>query len=196
MMKHKIEYNSQRDNIDFGGKFPGWHQCFTTCAWMFMSFYVKDIVGSDDDRLAVYFDDVEEYVGTPGIGEKIKQKFNWIAGKTSYWWLVQQAGIQKWISLYGVKGKAKFFENKDFNKIYDYLLYGPVILGTKKLGGLKGGHIILAVGIDDNGKDIICHDPYGDANTNYKNKNGKYVIYKKDMLMKHVGKKATFIVYE
>ena len=193
MIKHEIAYNSQRNNIDFNGSFPGWSQCFSTCAWMLMSFYEKDIHGSDDYRLSVYFDDVEDSVGSAGIGEKIKQKYNWITGKTSYWWLVQKAGIEKWLNSYGLKGTAIFKEKGDFYKIYDHLLYGPVVIGTKKLGGLRGGHIILGVGVD--GDDIICHDPYGDANSNYRNRDGEYVRYSKKLLLKHVGVKANFMYW-
>jgi uncharacterized protein YvpB len=57
-----------------------------------------------------------------------------------------------------------------------------VIIGTFKLGGLPGGHIILLVGIDD--YDYIVNDPFGNANTNYKDKNGAGVIYPKELIKK------------
>ena len=74
-MKHLINYNSQRDNISFAGKFPGFWQCFTTCSWMLMSYYCDKIKAGDDKGLSLYLDDVEAIVGKPGIGEKIKNKY-------------------------------------------------------------------------------------------------------------------------
>lgn len=189
IIKHEISYNSQRNNFDFKGKFKAWNQCFSTCAWMLMSFYSKKIDGKDDESLARYVDDVESTVGKPGIGERVKRKFNWISGRTSYWWLVQKDGIDEWLSVRGVEGKPIFRENLIFDDLYGLIEKGPVIIGTKKLGGLPGGHIILAVGHD--GENIICHDPFGDANTFYKNKKGKFVAYGKKMLKESTGCNVT-----
>ncbi len=62
-----------------------------------------------------------------------------------------------------------------------YLKSGPVILGTKKLGGLRGGHIILLVRKDTKG--FYVNDPFGDGlNSNYINQNGYNVFYAKDKL--------------
>ncbi|MCK5606136.1 hypothetical protein KAR91_29830 [Candidatus Pacearchaeota archaeon] len=187
MFKHEIGYNSQIDNDDFKGRFSGWRQCFTTSAWMFMSFYSKNIAAEDDFDLSVYFDDVEASVGTPGIGEKIKRKYKWITGSTSLWWLTQKEGVEKWLWKNGVEGDALFCEEDEFPNFYALLRHGPVILGTKKIGGLRGGHIILLTGFEKNG-DYIVHDPFGDATTNYANRNGECVIYPESMLRKHTGK--------
>jgi len=43
-------------------------------------------------------------------------------------------------------------------------------------GYFPNGHVIVIVGYDKEG--WIVHDPYGDANTKYKNTNGMYVRYK------------------
>lgn len=187
-MIHQIGYNSQRNNFNFAGKFPGWTQCFSTSAWMFMSFYSPDIKAADDSSLAVYVDDVEETVGKPGIAEKAKRKFNWITGKTSLWWLIQKDGIESWLWRHGVKGQVVFRDSDfPFGVLPTIIDHGPVILGTTKMGGLSGGHIILAVGYDDN--NIICHDPYGNAQTNYKDEKGAFVKYPHDFLRKYTGEK-------
>lgn len=182
MIRFKVAYNSQRNNINFKGKFSGWRQCFTSCAWMLMSYYSKTIVAGDDRALAVYLDDVEDSVGNPGIGEKIKRKYSWIRGNTSFWWLVQKHGIEKWLWKAGIKGNMILKQKMKFEDIYKLIEKGPVIVGTKRLGGLKGGHIILAVGED------TFHDPFGDANTDYHSRTGANVVYSKDMLLKHTGK--------
>lgn len=180
---HKIDYNSQRDNVTFGS-FPGYRQCFTTCAWMMMSYYSDMIDGKSDRAMASYFEDVEDSVGKSGIGEKIKQKYNWIRGNTSLWWLVQQAGIKEWLSRYGVKGHAVYADSCPIDKLIDLVEQGPVIVGTKKLGGLPGGHIILLTGYRNGA--FIVNDPYGSALTNYRDHNGDSVIYPVDYLKKYL----------
>lgn len=180
-MIHEIKYNSQRNNPDFKGQFPGWKQCFSTSAWMFMSNYTDTINGTDDIGLSKYLDDVEVKIGTPGIGEKVFEE----SGFSSFWWTVQKAGIEKWLHGAKVEGKAVFCDcSMGFFDLKDILDKGPVILGTNKLAGLPGGHIILVVGYDD--VNLICHDPYGDANSNYKNFNGANVKYPFSFIMPHV----------
>jgi uncharacterized protein YvpB len=183
-MKHDIKFNSQRDNLTFNDKFFGWQQCFTTSAFMLMSYYSKNIVATDDKELARYLDDIEVTIGNKGIGEQIQEKNN-IKGATSLWWTVQQSGIEKWLKSAGVKGqviyKDCFYSISDLPNL---ITNGPVILGTNKLGGLPGGHIILAIGYDDTG--IICNDPYGNAGNGYQDKNGASVIYTYDFINKHI----------
>ncbi|HNX81929.1 MAG TPA: papain-like cysteine protease family protein [Candidatus Omnitrophota bacterium] len=183
----KIEYNSQRDNFDFGGQFKGSCQCFSTSAWMFLSYYSPDILAGDDDGLKRYVDDVSNIVGTPGIGEQVAVKDHSISGNSAYWWQVHKAAIEKKFSdhLYPYPQKVIFREQTTIDELRSALANGPVILGTRKLAGLPGGHIILAVDID--GENIICDDPYGDANTNYKNVNGAGVSYSPELLAGHIG---------
>jgi hypothetical protein len=182
MIKHNIRYNSQRNNINFDGTFPGSKQCFTTCSWCFMSFYTNKIDAKDDVGLSKYFDDLETTIGLPGIGEEMKQKDNSIVGKSSQYWEVQKYGITTYLNRNGIKGKAVCNYVGYYNMIKLLVDSGPVILGTNTLGGLSGGHIILAVGYDD--KNLIVHDPYGNALTNYKDTNGEYVSYPDEYLKK------------
>lgn len=198
-MKYQIDYNSQRDNFTFKNKFKSFWQCFSTSAWKLISYYT-DYDATDDEMLAIYLDDVEASVGKPGIGEKIRQKYKWITKETSYWWLVQQAGLEKWLWRQGIKGSAIYCDIKgaDRQATFDEIEYfldefSPVILQTKKMGGLKGGHIILAVGYDS--ENIICHDPFGNALTKYTDHDGKYVLYPKDFLIKYTGNKIRCIYW-
>jgi hypothetical protein len=193
-MINKVKYNSQRDNIQYFKntitgiikRFNAWWQCFSTCAWMFMSNYSSKIYAFGDKMLSKYLDDVESTIGEKGIAEKTKKRFNWITGRTSLWWLIQKYGIEKWLWREGIKGNA-IFRDKDisFNELSKLLDKGPVILQTKKIGGLKGGHIILAIGYTD--KQIICHDPFGNALTKYRDHNGDSVHYPKEWLKKYTG---------
>jgi len=181
---HIIGYNFQGNNLNFLKKFSGWWQCMTTSAWMLMSLYSGNIKATDDNALAAYLDDVEAEIGKPGIAEWVKRKYSWIKGRTSLWWLVQKHGIEKWLWHQGIRGTAKFY-NKTMT--YEILLRvlpdHPVMIGTNKIGGLPGGHIILAIGFDEN-QNIICHDPAGNATTKYKNRNGSMVVYPVEYLHK------------
>jgi len=193
-MKHNIKYNSQRDNYSFKGKFKAWWQCFSTSSWMFMSFYSGLIDGKDDNGLSIYLDDVETKVGKPGIGEIIKRKYKWITGGTSFWWLVQKAGIGKYLNADGIEGKAIFIDRIiNYEKLRTLIKRGPVILQTKKIGRLPSGHIILAIGYDKSG--IICHDPFGNAMTFYSDKDGKAVKYPDDYLRLFTGEKIRCIYW-
>jgi hypothetical protein len=190
-MKYDIQYNSQRDNIDFNGTFPGFKQCFTTSAWMLMSYYSLEIDGNDDVALSKYFDDVEVTVGNvPAIGELAKRKDPTIQGATSYYWEVQRLGITMWLNNLKVVGQAKLEFSITLQRLRDLLTTQPVIIGTRQLGGLPAGHIILAVGMDD--VSIMCHDPYGNAKTNYTDANGQYVYYKDEMLKNHLAGSALY----
>jgi hypothetical protein len=193
-MKYNAGYNSQRNNIDFSGSFPGWKQCMTTCAWMLMCFFAPQLGYNDDKKLSLYFDDVEDSVGKAGIGEWVKLKFNWIKGNTSYWWLTQKYGIEKWLWRSGVKGEAVFEDGVSFDRIKEFLTYGPVMLGTNKIGKLPGGHIILIVGMISDG--FIVNDPYGNAMTNYQTTNGREIVYPEDYLRKFAGEKVRCMYWE
>lgn len=187
-----IKYNSQRDNINVGGFRPFW-QCFSTASFMLMSFYSSKIRAFDDGMLSLYLDDVEASVGKQGIGEEIRKKYKWITGRTSFWWLVQRAGIQKWLDREGMKGTVVFRENVPFGELKGILKDRPVIIQTYKIPPLRGGHIILAVDTDENY--IICNDPFGDARTKYRNHNGKNVRYNDGWLKRYTGNKVRCIYW-
>jgi hypothetical protein len=179
-----IGYNSQRDNFDFSGKFHGWQQCFSTSAWMFMSFWSDKIAFNDDKALAKYVDDVSDAVGEPGTGEAVKKDHHEIVGNSAYWWVVQKVGIETKLNASGIQGQCIYQDNATYDDIYKYLKNGPVIIGTDKLAGLPEGHIILGVDQADGG--LIINDPYGDANSFYKNMNGAEVLYPRPLLEPHL----------
>jgi hypothetical protein len=182
-----IGYNSQRDNYDFAGKFKAWNQCFSTSAWMFLSYYCDNIKADDDNSLQLYVDDVEASVGKSGVGEKVKQKYNWITGNTSLWWNVQKEGIEKYMWKNGFHGEALFHDASfPFYSLSSILKDGPVIIGTHQMGGLPGGHIILLVDVDTNVDTFIVNDPFGNARTNYSDHNGNMARYSSKWLLPFV----------
>ena len=184
MPKFDIGFNSQRDNENFNGKFPGYVQCFSTSVWMLMSYYSLQIDALNDKQLAKYVDDVEASVGSiPALAEELKKKDPSVTGKTSLLWMVQKAGLQLWLDNLKVKGKAVCELSADFSKIKTLLKDRPVVIGTSKMGGLPGGHIVLGIGYDD--IHTVCHDPYGDARTKYKEQRGASVYYEDKFLEKY-----------
>jgi len=197
MKIHEIDYNSQRDNFSFDGKLPGYVQCFSTCAWMFSSFYVSAINAKDNVGLKHYVDNVEVTIGKPGIGERVKKKFNWITGRTSYWWLTQKYGIEDLLWRNGVVGNIEFIDINakcGLDTVKTLLLKGPVILGTKKMGGLSGGHIILVSGYTAGG--FYVNDPYGNALKKYKDHDGDSILYPYDFLRRYTGKHIRCIYWK
>lgn len=187
----KIGYNSQRDNFSFAGKFPGWAQCFSTCAWMLLSHFSKEYRADNDTGLMNYVDDVEASVGEPGIAEKVRQKFNWITGKTSLWWLVQKEAIELYMWRAGIKGKAVFHDGTfPIYSLPVILKNGPIIIATNKLGGLPGGHIILLVDYDPDTRAVSVNDPYGNARVKYISHDGAGVLYSQDWLSQYLGGKG------
>lgn len=175
-----IGYNSQRNNFHFAGKFPGWSQCFSTSAWMFLSFYDPNCLATDDDGLSKYVDDVEAAVGGPGIAERVMRKFAWITGFTSLWWLTHKEALEERIRATGRRGQMVFREsNGTWEELHRVQGNCPAIVGTYKLGGLPGGHIILA--LPEPG---YFHDPYGNAATGYVDPNGQTVNYQYDAASK------------
>ena len=167
-----VGYNSQRDNFDFGGQFRGSCQCFSTAAWMFISYIDPKFKANDDISLRAYVDDVSDIVGKPGIGEKIKKAYRFISGNSAYWWQVHKAALEARL------GEKVVFRDGDMSEaeFVEAVMRGPVIIGTNKMAGLPGGHIILATDRDR------YNDPYGNARTGYRDRNGANVEYPLDWI--------------
>ena len=196
-IKYPVKYNSQRDNFDFDGKFKGYQQCFSSSVWMLLGYLCpEEYDGSNDDQLKVYVDDVSNKVGSPGVGEEIFKKIGQDPKYNSaYFWEVHKAAMIKYLSEGGKNGTVVYLDaNCTWDMLYSCIEKSPVVLGTDKMAGLPGGHIILVVGVTAEG-DLICHDPYGDANTGYKEKKGEYVVYRKDWITPFIGKNHIRCMY-
>lgn len=173
----KVEYNSQRDNFNFAGKFKAWSQCFSTSSWMLISYWLKQ--PCTDAGLREYVEAVELQVGNGRIAKRVLVWAKWITGFTSLWWLVQKEAIAEYLAK--IPGKVVFRENDGtWDEVSSALKQGPIIIGTSGLPGLRGGHIILIVGETTDGLQWIVHDPFGDATGAYTNANGESVLYPKE----------------
>lgn len=163
----EIIYNSQRNNKTVKSLAPS-VQCFATSAWMFLSFYAPEKYRGDDDAALSWF-----------VGDVTMK-----AASDEFEWSAQAAMIQKYLDAAGVRKKVKLGIDLDtgnpltpVDQLRALLTAGPVIVGTKKMGNLPGGHIILAIDNADDGAGVICHDPYGDARLNYSSADGASVVY-------------------
>lgn len=177
----QVTYNSQRNNKSVfagAGKFSAWNQCFTSCAVMLMSYYCEDIKGDDDDFLARYLFDIEDSLNKNGLGAEVAEH-NHLTGNSSYYFIVQAEGITQYLKNHGCDGEA-FFKVIRIDDLPALVQSGPVIVGTDKLGGLPGGHMILLCDVQDEGKSFIVNDPFGNAYSKYVDTDGDGILYKFD----------------
>ena len=163
-----IGYNDQRDNFEVRG-IKGSSQCFATSIWMWLSFYFPLYLPNDDVQLKGYIEEVTKR-----------------AASDAFEWDIHRAVAQEYLSRRDIKGTVKTFIDYDrktddsigtmsADDFKERLKDGPIVVGTKKMGGLPGGHIILAVDVADDG--ILVNDPFGNALTKYSDKNGHGIIY-------------------
>lgn len=171
-----IQYNSQRDNYSFAGKFKAWSQCFSTSVWMLICYWLKK--PCTDFELAQYVSEVEIMVGGNGrIARRVTAWAKWISGYTSLWWLVQKEGIKEYLS--ELNGTVIFRENNGtWDEVVTALKHGPVVIATHALPGIRGGHIVLIV--DSDADTWVVHDPFGDATTGYLVTDGSNRRYSKE----------------
>lgn len=148
---------------------------------MLISAYIEN---NDWTRyLLDYVDDTEALVGKPGIAERLFPK---LEGRTGAYWKVHKAAIEE-----RIKRPIVFDATIPYVEMKVIVASKPVILGTKNLGGLPGGHIIIAKGVTLDG--IICNDPFGNANTSYKDTSGIDVEYKDAFLKKHFSNHVIYV---
>lgn len=177
-----VQYNSQRDNYTVGGV-NGYSQCFSTSAVMLLSYLAPNVYKADDATIKQYITDLT-------VGNMFE-------------WSRQAAMIQRYLDKAGAPYTVKLGIDLTHDTglltpedLREKLAFAPVIVGTKKMAGLPGGHIILAIDNTPDGKYCV-NDPYGDANTGYKDANGAGVIYHSGLFdPEHPGAKIRAIYTE
>ncbi len=181
-----IGYNSQRNNI-IVNNLSAWSQCFSTSNWMRMSFYCQDIKANDDEGLSEFVKYCES-----GLGKKMDPSKH-----PSIFFEVQAGSVTKWLNDRGIEGRDIVNVNFTIDGLIEKLKSGPLTIGTQKMGGLKNGHIVLMVDFDEIKHSFIVHDPFGYSVTNYKDYDGKYVVYPVEYILPyiHVGNEFCRIQY-
>ena len=164
-----VQYHSQRDNTTKDGVVNGHNMCQLTSLAMVMEHKGIEI-GNGDKQ---YEDKLYEIANEIGMGgEKLWKKTDKI-----YKSIIEYVNVQNNTDYEIVVIDEKYVKKKYNNKFEDFAKSLidqniPVIAS----GNFPNGHVIVIVGYNDKG--WIAHDPYGDANTKYKNTNGMYVRYK------------------
>ena len=194
-----IQYNSQRDNFEWGGLLKAWAQCFYTSCVMFLSNWIP--AANTKEYETQYVDDTEVLVGKPGIAEKVMRRYNWITGRTGAWLYTHRDAIQERFAAAALNlkviGKAGENLGGKLNlgtpaDISNALKNGsPVVISTKLT---SFGHIVLIIGETDTS--WILHDPYGNALTDYRDLNGDSVRYEKNWFNERWGRMVTGRVNE
>jgi hypothetical protein len=174
-------YINQRTNYGWEGKLSPSRQCFYSSAVMLLSHYDK--AAKDLEYLIQYVDDTEILVGKPGIAERLFPK---LTGRTGAYWAVHRAAIQE-----RLKKEVVFDATMPYEVMKNIVAEKPVIIGTKEIGALSGGHIIVAMRISEKG--IIVNDPYGNALTKYKDHNGNGIDYPDDYLKKYFSNHVIYV---
>lgn len=173
-MRQPPQHLSQWNVSDNAGRLSRFRQCFSCCAWDFLSAYIPPPDYSE------YLDDVEVCIGKTGIAEKVALKFPQVLslGQSSLWFVVHQAAIQQRLNAAGISGSCIVVENGSFDALYHARLSGsPVIAGMSGLpygSAALGGHMILNF---LSGNKSLWNDPFGDARTAYLSQSGERLPY-------------------
>ena len=153
-----VKYYSQRDNYRDSDR-----TCYSSSCAMLLNYLKPGIISNDDDYIKTVFS----------------------IGDTTEAWVQVKA-----LSSYGVE--AEFRQDMGWEDVENLLRNSiPCPLGILHRGLLDSpsgsGHWILAKGISPDGKNIICHDPFGslDLDTGvYLSANGANQLYNKEKLGK------------
>lgn len=149
----KVPYFSQRDNE----RYPS-GACNVTSYAMVLAYYNAPRKLVNGKQWAQREDELEAFIQANG---KVRHSHEALA------WMGRQYGLD-----------ARFGMNRTWDEIRAEIRAGrPVIVS-----GLftKSGHIVVIIGLK--GDDFIVHDPWGDANTKYRDKNGEARVYSFDYL--------------
>lgn len=164
-----VNYETQRDN-----KNNPHGTCGPTSIGMLISSYA-DVPDSEAWQLE---DQIYELLTSDEGMQRFKRHYSWAVGKYNPWNI---HGMLSWAaSEYGVP--ARFSElpegNMRFERLFELLDKGPVVVSGRFTGS---GHIVCVVGYTGIG-DLIVHDPYGDWNSRYRDRDGEYRIYSQSSL--------------
>jgi len=181
----QIIWNLQTNNQPFPG-IPGSSQCGYTSLSRVMAQIFPELYNLPDEKevdknIAILIDDMEPKIGKPGWGEKFLTSVTGGRYKSS-------SRIGSYLDVYNAYLKDKligtgyttsFAANGGLWKDVEFALDCEMVV---MIGTLitPSGHFISLVGQEDD--NYIVLDPYGNANTNYTDRNGNRVKYNKKWL--------------
>jgi len=164
-IKHMLEvpYYSQRDN-----KYNPNGTCNVTCLAMALSYL--DIRKRSVHGNVQLEDDLYQFLHTKEADAAFKEVAPALYGKVKpqhahamLAWAAQEYGATRTVS-----------GARPLEEIARLVQQHPVLLSGRFTGS---GHIVLAVGLSE-GSDFIVHDPWGDWNQGYQERNGEARVYR------------------
>ncbi|MCX8125449.1 MAG: C39 family peptidase, partial [Spirochaetes bacterium] len=158
-----VKYYSQRDNETKDGIVNGNNMCNLTSLAMVMDHKGIDVKNGTKQ----YEDRLYEIAKIKNVGGKKLWYNTGIVYRTIFDYINENYNTNYIVE---IKDANKYDFEKEVKKLIDQ--NKPVIVS----GDFPNGHIVTIVGYDSNG--WIVHDPYGNANTGYKDTNGEFVHYK------------------
>ena len=173
MLKLDVPYNWQVNNDTLNQKFKGTAQCGPTSACIMLSAYIPD--AAKDEFIKEFILDIDA---------------TWLQGKSDRKSAFQsnyETTINKFLKKYEIKKRAIVKPHGGtIDDIKKALSSGSPIMTSTKL--TTSGHYVCMVGIDEENKSFIFHDPYGKFDfykNNYvevKDFAGEYVSYPIDKM--------------
>jgi hypothetical protein len=173
MIKLEVPYNWQVNNDTLNGRFKGTAQCGPTSACIMLSAFIAE--ASKDSFIKEFISEIDA---------------TWLDGKTSRKSAFQsnyEVTINKFLQKYSIKRKAIVKPHSatldDIKKALNS--NSPIMVSTKLT---KDGHYVCMVGIDEENKNFIFHDPFGkfdfvkNAYVEIKDKAGEYISYPIDKM--------------
>jgi uncharacterized protein YvpB len=155
------KYKSQRDNKYYPGT-----TCNVTSLAMGLSCLGLEV---DEDELYLKANSTEYIIFAKKLGTWLNQYV--LNKKLNQVWAILEKLADEYI---GNEDGGTFKDNwLSFNNIEKELDQGHPVLISGQF--THGGHIVCVVGYNSTG--LICADPWGDWTADYKNQNGKDVLY-------------------
>ncbi len=180
-----VVYNSQRDNANIRG-LRGSSQCGYTSASMMLSAFLPD--ASTDEFVASLIDRMEPKYGAASMADMILDKIPWARGmRLGMFGDAYAVVCQKILEERGATAKIQWHPTGGTpEQLAAAIDQGsPAMLSTMIT---NSGHYICVVGYDSD--HWICHDPWGNALSGYRNQNGAFVQYPRDWLETRARKSA------
>lgn len=175
MIKLDVSYNWQVNNDTLNQKFKGTAQCGPTSACIMLSAYIPD--AAKDEFIKEFILDIDA---------------TWLEGKSdrkSAYQSNYEATINKFLQKYEIKKRAIVKPHGGtIDDIKKALNSGSPIMTSTKL--TSSGHYVCMVGLDEENKNFIFHDPYGrfdfykNSYVEVKDFAGEYVSYPIDKMTK------------
>lgn len=169
-----------------GKKISGWVQCFTASAWNYLSWMTDNFFQFGDKIATLRY---LTYILTGGRNEFDQETEIPSDHDAMFMYEKQLFAMNHYLHDIAFSDKRMngfIGDGGSYDAVLQIAKKRPVIVGTYKIGGLPGGHVMI---LDHTGNNFnVMIDPAGDARTNYKIPSGYGVEYSDSMCREHFGR--------